>query len=116
MNFFNPYYSIPFNYVQPKVGLLQRLFGSTGVSIGNFINGTQRVLNLANQTIPIVKQVKPMIGNARTMLKVMNEFKRNETQVSNQTSQTKNNNFTNNNQTIVKEKIENSENGPTFFI
>jgi hypothetical protein len=77
MNFYNPYYySVPTNLVQPKIGILGKLFGKTGVSIGNFINGTQKVLNIANQTIPLVKQIRPIVGNAKTMFKVMNEFKR----------------------------------------
>lgn len=81
MNYFNPYfYSMPTNIVQPKIGLLGRLFGRTGISIGNFLNGTQRILNIANQTIPLVKQVRPMIGNAKTMFKVMNEFKKTDKQ------------------------------------
>ena len=119
MNFFNPYYySMPLNYVQPKIGILQRLFGSAGVSIGNFLNGTQRVLNIANQTIPIVKQIKPMLGNARTMLQVMNEFKRNEKQISNQnyTIDNKLDYSTNIPETSREEtKIENDI-GPTFFM
>lgn len=77
MNFYNPYYyTFPSTLTQPKIGLLGRLFGSTGISISNFLNGTQKVLNIANQTIPLVKQVKPMIGNAKTMFRVMNEFKK----------------------------------------
>ena len=77
MNFYNPYYyTFPTSFAQPKVGMLGKLFGSTGISISNFLNGTQKVLNIANQTIPLVKQVKPMIGNAKTMFKVMNEFKK----------------------------------------
>ena len=77
MNFYNPYYyTFPTTLTQPKIGLLGRLFGSSGVSISNFLNGTQKVLNIANQTIPLVKQVKPMIGNAKTMFRVMNEFKK----------------------------------------
>ena len=77
MNFYNPYYyGLPTSFAQPQVGMLGKLFGSTGVSIGNFLNGTQKVLNIANQTIPLVKQVKPMIGNAKTMFRVMNEFKK----------------------------------------
>lgn len=119
MNYFNPYYySLPTNYVQPKIGLLGRLFGKTGISISNFLNGTQRVLNIANQTIPLVKQVKPMIGNAKTMFKVMNEFKKAEKPV------TKENVAENNIQNlseegIVPEKIVKNleiDSGPTFFI
>ena len=79
MNFYNPYYyAMPTNYIQPNIGLLGRLFGKSSISITNFINGTQKVLNIANQTIPLVKQVKPVIGNAKTMFKVMNEFKKTE--------------------------------------
>ena len=79
MNFYNPYYyTLPTALTQPKIGLLERLFGSTGVSINNFLNGTQKVLNIANQTIPLVKQVKPIIGNAKTMFRVMNEFKKSD--------------------------------------
>lgn len=113
MNFFNPYYyTIPSSYVQPNVGLLGRLFGRTGVTINNFLNGTQRVLNLANQTIPLVKQVRPMIGNAKTMFKVMNEFKKTEKPVIRQ------NNISTSSSTEETEipTIINAESGPTFFI
>lgn len=116
MNFYNPYYyNVPTNLVQPKIGLLGRLFGKTGISIGNFLNGTQKVLNIANQTIPLVKQVKPVIGNAKTMFKVMNEFKRvqkpNIQQNANTEKETINEEFsktTHSESSIIKD-------GPTFF-
>ena len=114
MNFYNPYYySIPMSITQPKVGLLGRLFGSAGVSIGNFLNGTQKVLNIANQTIPLVKQVRPMIGNAKTVFKVMNEFKK----VNIPTSQSNTNvNFEINNAEVIEENNVITEEGPTFFV
>ena len=105
MNYYNPYF---YQMMQPqKVGLLTRLFGSTGASISNFLNGTQRILNIANQTIPLVKQVKPMIGNTKTMLRVMNEFKKNDKK-----------------EYTLKEEIKQEEplkkepvlSGPTFFL
>lgn len=117
MNFYNPYYyNIPTNLIQPKVGLLGRLFGKTGVSISNFLNGTQKVLNIANQTIPIVKQVKPMIHNTKTMFKVMNEFKRVQ-----KPNQQQNNNTENTiiNDEVIKNTVNEESNikeGPTFFI
>lgn len=122
MNYYNPYfYTIPNNITTPKVGLLSRLFGKSGVTIGNILNGSQRVLNFANQAIPLVKQVRPMIGNAKTMFKVMNEFKRTENPKQNTIAT--NNNSNNDNIIIQKEtnnKEENnyitSDNGPTFFI
>ena len=90
MNYYNPYfYAMP---NAPKTGLFSRLFGN--VSFGNIINNTERIVNLANQTIPLVKQIKPILGNAKTIFKVMNEFKKNDTS--------------------IKEK--NDYNGPTFYV
>jgi len=114
MNFYNPYYYVlPTTLSQPKIGLLGRLFGSTGISISNFLNGTQKVLNIANQTIPLVKQIKPVVGNAKTVFKVMSEFKK-------VNLPEKNNIIVNNNSKIEtndKSKIENQiiSEGPTFF-
>ena len=122
MNYYNPYfYTIPNNIATPKVGLLTKLFGRSGITIGNILNGTQRALNFANQAIPLVKQVRPMIGNAKTMFRVMNEFKRTEKPIQNNI--VKNNNFNNDSFIIQKEPDTNqesnyitSDNGPTFFI
>ena len=122
MNYYNPYfYTIPNNIATPKVGLLTKLFGRSGITIGNILNGTQRALNFANQAIPLVKQVRPMIGNAKTMFRVMNEFKRTEKPIQNNI--VKNNNFNNDSVIIQKEPDTNqesnyitSDNGPTFFI
>ena len=74
MNYYNPYF-----YTMPnpaRIGLLRRMFGN--VSFSNILSGIERIVNLANQAIPLAKQVKPIIGNAKTMFKVMNEFKKNE--------------------------------------
>ena len=91
MNYYNPYfYAMP--YQQP--GIFTRLFND--LSFSKILNGTERAINFANQAIPLVKQVKPIIGNAKTMFKIMNEFKKNET--------------------VIKPKTVKSEiNGPNFF-
>lgn len=89
MNYYNPYFYTMPNV--PKVGLFRRIFGD--ISFSNIINGTERIVSLANQTIPLVKQVKPIIGNAKTIFKVMNEFKKSDTN--------------------IKEKT--NYNGPTFY-
>lgn len=126
MNYYNPYfYSIPTTLTAPRVGLLGRLFGNSGITLGGILNGTQRALNFANQAIPLVKQVKPMIGNAKTMFKVMNEFKRVETpnKVTDniQTNDTNKNvpvnikNDISNNTNIIDNNV-NNDSGPTFFI
>jgi len=113
MNFYNPYYyTFPTTFTQPKIGLLGRLFGGTGVSISNFLNGTQKVLNIANQTIPLVKQVKPMIGNAKTMFRVMNEFKKADKPNIVEKKEVINNDLDNK----LNNNIPNNNLGPKFFI
>lgn len=119
MNYYNPYfYSMPTTLSTPKAGLFSKLFGGNGITLGGIINGTQRALNFANQAIPLVKQVKPIIGNAKTMFKVMNEFKRVEKPKQNINT----NSNTNTTVNAIKEEtnIENNyistEEGPTFFI
>ena len=122
MNYYNPYfYTIPTNISTPKAGLLSRLFGNSGITIGKVLNGTQRVLNFANQAIPLVKQVRPMIGNAKTMFKVMNEFKKTEItkrNTSNIQKQNENNYTKKTSQNTSEENkhIINDNNVPTFFI
>lgn len=113
MNYYNPYlFTMPSQALSiPKTGgIFSRIFGSTGLKLGSFLNGTQKVLNFTNQLIPVVKQVQPMIKNAKTMFRVMNEFKKTDN-----TSSTSVNN-------IKEEKVEKKETldknynqGPTFF-
>ena len=116
MNYYNPYfYTTPNMTVMAannaKSGLFSRLFG--GLSFGRIINGTERALNFANQAIPLVKQVKPIIGNAKTMFKVMNEFKRQE-KPANTFNQQTNGQFSDNNQpNSIKAS---GTNEPTFFM
>lgn len=77
MNYYNPYISaIPYQMVtQPASrGLLSRLFG--GIKWSSILNGTQKTLGIINQTIPMVKQISPVFKNAKTMFRVMNEFKK----------------------------------------
>ena len=119
MNYYNPYF-----YNMPGVvssgtgtGLFSRLFG--GLSFGRIISGTERALNFANQAIPLVKQVKPIIGNAKTMFRVMNEFKKNEKPINNSVNNNINNiQNTNTQSTKVKNynKEYNNNNEPTFFM
>lgn len=100
MNYYNPYfYGVPNTTV--NTGIFSRLFAPG--SFSKFINGTQKVLTFANQAIPFVKQVKPMVGNVKTMFKVMNEFKKSEypTKQKYNTNTTQNTNY---------------NDGPTFFI
>ena len=101
-NYYNPYITRIPNYMNynmynnfPKKALFGGLFSK--FSLSKFINGTNKTLNVINQAIPIYKQVKPIIGNAKTMFKVMSAVKSNDTKPA------------------IKETVL-SNNNPTFFV
>lgn len=133
MNYYNPYfYTMPTTLTSaPKVGLFSRLFGRSGLTFSSILSGTQKVLGVANQAIPLVKQVQPMMNNAKTMFKIMNEFKRSDSKTKSSKTTSKNNSVYNNSQQTkniktnnTPEKIESDnnhhygtdDNGPTFFM
>ena len=94
MNFYNPYiYSMP----ETSTNFFSKL------SFSKILNGTSKTLNVINQAIPIVKQISPIINNAKTMFKVLNEFKKNDDEK-----------IISNNDNNLKEVKNN--NLPTFFI
>ena len=74
MNYYFPYMNIPTS----STGLLSRIF-KNGINWSTILSNTQKTLNIVNQTIPLVKQVGPVVNNAKTMFKIMNEFKKVET-------------------------------------
>lgn len=59
------------------------LFGKLGSAFGairsfnwgGLINNTSKTLGIINQTIPLVRQVGPMVGNMRSMLRLASVFK-----------------------------------------
>ena len=108
MNYYNPYFYTNPTVSMSRTGLFSRLFSN--FSFSKLLNSTQKALSFANQAIPFVKQVKPIIGNAKTIFKVMNEFKRAESQ-NNTTTNIKPNKYERNDS--IKS---NDDNGPTFFI
>lgn len=102
MNYYYPYFNIyPYNsFVKPS--LFSRIInGIKGINYSSIISGTGKTLNVVNQAIPLVKQVSPVMKNAKTMFKVMNEFKRVNTPTKKDESINKTNNKT--------------YQGPTFF-
>ncbi len=53
------------------------MFGSattSALSLGKIISGITKTLGVANQVIPIYKEVKPMISNAKNMFSIVKEF------------------------------------------
>lgn len=118
MNYYNPYtMMMPYtaSSVMPaKAGLFSNLVsGMRGMNWGTLLTNTQRTLGLINQAIPVVKQVTPVMKNAKTMFRVMNEFKKVDEPVvvPKQQMQTKPNKQTNTPSTPTS-----SMNQPTFFI
>ena len=120
MNYYNPYFSsFPYNYTpalnvigptNTSRSLLSSLFG--GGKLSTFINGTQKTLNIVNQAIPLVKQMGPVVKNAKTMFRVMNEFKKVDTSIINNKVD-----ISNITTEVIEEKpIKNINNGPTFFL
>ncbi|HHW69487.1 MAG TPA: hypothetical protein GX747_04035 [Tenericutes bacterium] len=126
MNFYNPYFSsMPYSYTPSLAsrGLFSKLAGG-GIKWGNILNYAQRTMSLINQGIPLIKQASPIVKNAKTMFRVMNEFKKidspNSIEKNNYSSNTKNNNhYMNRNvsNNMNLSKSDNSDNGaPVFFI
>ena len=70
----------------------------------NILSNTQKILNVANQAIPLYYQVKPIMNNLKTINKIGKEFK----------------NINNNPKTntkVEKEIVENNTSeGPNFFL
>lgn len=114
MNYYNPYFGIyPTAATTSSPGLFGRILGGGGIKWGSLLSGTQKVLGVANQAIPVIRQISPVMKNAKTMFKVMNEFKKVDTPTQPTTTET------NNNTTTPKEELEKTTTqteGPTFFI
>lgn len=114
MNFYNPYSLYPYVSTPVRQGLFSNLAnGFRGINWGNILNNTQRTLNIINQAIPAVRQISPMVRNARTMFRVMNEFNRTDTprSFSNNTSSQEIENTD-----MVENQVAQVNEGPTFFL
>ena len=119
MNYYNPYFGYPFmGAATPSTGnIFSRLFGK-GINWSSLLSGTQKTLGIVNQAIPIVKQISPVMKNAKTMFRIMNEFKKVDTP----TVSSNSNNMSNagEKQTALDEQrlsgYTSTNNGPTFFI
>jgi len=105
MNYYLPYQS---PYFEPqKIGLFNKIF-KNGINWSSFLSNTQKTLNIVNQTIPVIKQMGPVINNTKTMFKLMNEFKKIDTPQKKETTiktETKK----------EPQKYHENVNNPTFF-
>lgn len=78
-NSYNPYYIMP------------RTFSFT-----NILNGASKTLNVLNQALPVYKEIKPIVSNAKTLFNAYRSI-----------------NNTPSNNTV---KTNTSNNSPSFFI
>lgn len=116
--FNNSFY--PYNYGY-RNGLF-RNFSSLGKRFNwsSILNNTQKTLNIINQAIPVMYQIKPIYNNAKTVFRVINAVKEptpvktttnNKTQKENSSQEEKK--ASNNN----KKGTENyGNNSPIFFL
>lgn len=51
-------------------------FGKGTRDWGSMLGNVQKTLGIVNQALPIINQLRPILNNAKTMFKVMSEFKR----------------------------------------
>lgn len=79
MNYYPYFNGVPYMTAAPvaRTGLFGNLF--RGINFSSILSGTQKTLGIVNQAIPLVKQAKPVLNNAKTMFRVMNEFKKVDT-------------------------------------
>lgn len=102
-----------------QTGLLSGL--KSKINLGAILTNTQKTLNIVNQAIPLVYQVKPMVENAKTIFKVMGAVKEEDGNTLNRASNkrransTINRNSANTHGTTIKENT-NISNNPIFFI
>lgn len=52
--------------------------GIKRINWSNILNNTQKTLNVINQAIPIIYQVKPLVTNARTLFRIADAVKDDE--------------------------------------
>ena len=101
------------------IGLFSRIKNSIkAINWTGMINNTSKTLGIINQTIPVVKQVGPMMNNMKSMLKIASVFK-DETDTTPRNNHITNNNQTttsNINQTNIYSNDDTNNYSPTFFI
>ena len=102
-----------------RPGLFSRAFRNSGALRGvsrglnwsNILSTTQKSLGIINQAIPIVNQVRPIINNAKTMFKIADILKDN-----NSTNKKDNKNVNNKTTTTINSSSNEDTNKPIFYI
>lgn len=71
---FTPFYGAASATKQGLFSALKTKFNWSAI-----LNGTQKTLNIVNQAIPLVYQVKPMVNNVKTVFKIIGAIKDDDT-------------------------------------
>lgn len=61
---------------QDNLPIKNKLEFLKNLNFNNILDGTQKTLNIVNQAIPLVYQIKPLLGNMKTLInltKIINE-------------------------------------------
>lgn len=86
-------------------------FSQSGFNITKLLGGISKTLNIANKAIPIYQQIKPLVNNVPTILKVAKNISLPDIKKSNN-----NNSNTNSNYIDKSINLNNSNsNNPVFF-
>lgn len=65
------------NLIKPRKTLSSRLLAKDSLnSIGNLITGAQKIVNIYDQAMPIITQIRPMFNNLKTTFKLARAFKK----------------------------------------
>lgn len=103
----------------PKTGLLKGITSLKNIKWASLIEGTQKTLNVINQTIPIIHQVKPIVNNAKTVFKIASSLKEDrkpDFDSSTPNEQTNQNNSSNDTNDTNNIELQNKTNTPIFYI
>lgn len=90
---------------------------SSGLTFSKVLGGLSKTLSIANQVIPLYREAKPMIHNAKTIFSVLKDINKNNNSSRNNTSNNitsskSNSSFQNHNVSIPIAK----QNQPVFFL
>ncbi len=85
-------------YTNPNL-ITQGLNMIKNIKWGTLLDGTSKTLGVINQAIPIIYQVKPIIGNMKTISKIVTNLSDNQ-----------------DNEKVVDNKPTTNENKPIFYI
>lgn len=120
MNYYTPYFGyVPYTTAPANKGILNGILGGVkGFNWSGLLSNVQKTLGIVNQAIPMVKQVSPIINNAKTMFKIMNEFKKVDTPTENNKKINIEQSSKESTEQIDDMQVQNNQNdnGPTFFI